>query len=162
MKKFDLACLNNDASYKKFGVVKNMHGIIIELGQNYAATVFFNPRNASEFTLLNVNKNDISLDKEILPENVKIELENNIEKIKSKENCIFSPPKFKVYDKVELLVEDEKYTKFGLHKGAIGFVIDDDIINNCVEVDFSGLDENSEHFGETFSISIDDLRIIAR
>ena len=32
--------------------------------------------------------------------------------------------------------------------------------DNCVEVDFPYLDENNKHFGETFSINIDDLKII--
>ena len=50
------------------------------------------------------------------------------------------------YDKVELLVEDEKYSKYGVHKGDTGCVMEiwgrDD-----VEVDFSGIDEKGNFMG---------------
>ena len=38
--------------------------------------------------------------------------------------------------------------------------MDNNMADNCVEVDFPYLDENNKHFGETFSINIDDLKII--
>ena len=69
-------------------------------------------------------------------------------------------PKFKLFDKVELVVEKEKYSKLGLHKGEIGFIVDEIVINNSIEIDFPNLNENSEFYGDTFSIDIDDLKII--
>ena len=87
-------------------------------------------------------------------------LEKNIEKLKTKENYTLTSPKFKLYDKVELIVEKEQYTKFELHKGEIGFVVDEIVINNSIEIDFPNLNENSEFYGDTFSIDIDDLKII--
>ncbi len=83
MKKFDLVCLNNNTLYKNYGIEKNMHGIIIEISQNYVSVMFFNPHNLGEATLIDINKNDISIDKENLPDYIKVELENNIERIKS-------------------------------------------------------------------------------
>lgn len=160
MKKFDLVCLNNNTLYKNYGIEKNMHGIIIEISQNYVSVMFFNPHNLGEATLIDINKNDISIDKENLPDYIKVELENNIERIKSYSNKIFAEPKFKEFDKVMLTNEDKKYLKFGLHKGDIGFIMDNNMADNCVEVDFPYLDENNKHFGETFSINIDDLKII--
>ena len=160
MKKYNLISLKNDSPYKKYGVEKNAHGMIIDVLQNHVQVLFFNPRNNDEFTLIRVNKSDINLDKEELPENIKSILEKNIEKIKTKENYTFTSPKFKLFDKVELIVEKEKYTKFGLHKGEVGFVIDDIIINNSIEIDFSNLNENNKYYGETFSININDLKNI--
>lgn len=160
MKKYDLISLKNESPYKKYGIEKNLHGIIIDILQNHIQVLFFNPRNNDEITLLYVNKSDIYLDKEMLPENIKIELEKNIDKLKTKENSIFTTPKFKLYDKVELIVEKEQYTKFELHKGEIGFVVDEIVINNSIEIDFPNLNENSEFYGDTFSIDIDDLKII--
>ena len=160
MKKYDLISLKNESPYKKYGIEKNLHGIIIDILQNHIQVLFFNPRNNDEITLLYVNKSDIYLDKEMLPENIKIELEKNIDKLKTKENSIFTTPKFKLFDKVELIVDKEKYSKFGLHNGDIGFVIDDVIISGNIEIDFPDLDENNEFYGETFSINIDDLKIV--
>ena len=160
MKRYDLICLKNDSPYKKYGVERNIHGMIIDVLQNHVQVLFFNPRNNDEFTLINVNKSDIALDKEVVSENIKSLLGENIEKLKSRENYIFTSPKFKLFDKVELIVEKEKYSKFGLHKGYIGFVIDDIVINNSVEVDFTDLGKNRLYDGETFSISIDDLKIV--
>lgn len=160
MKKYDLISLKNESPYKKYGIEKNLHGIIIDILQNHIQVLFFNPRNNDEITLLYVNKSDIYLDKEMLPENIKIELEKNIDKLKTKENSIFTTPKFKLFDKVELIVDKEKYSKFGLHNGEIGFVIDDVVISGNIEIDFPYLDENNEFYGETFSINIDDLKIV--
>ncbi len=160
MKKYDLISLKNESPYKKYGIEKNLHGIIIDILQNHIQVLFFNPRNNDEITLLYVNKSDIYLDKEMLPENIKIELEKNIDKLKTKENSIFTTPKFKLFDKVELIVDKEKYSKFGLHNGEIGFVIDDVVISGNIEIDFPDLDENNEFYGETFSINIDDLKIV--
>lgn len=157
MKKYDLIRLINNMPYKKYGIEKNTHGIIIDNLQNYVKALFNNPRNDDEFTLICVNKSDVDLDKEIIPENIKNVLDKNIEKLKTKENYIFTTPKFQLFDKVELIVEKEKYSKLGLHKGELGFVIDDVVISNNIEIDFPDLDEN---YGETFSIDIDDLKIV--
>ena len=160
MKKYDLISLKNDTPYKKYGVEKNMHGLIIDVLQNHAQILFFNPRNNDEFTLIYVNKSDIALDKEVLPENIKSMLDMNIKKLKSKENFVFTTPKFKLFDKVELVVEKDKYAKLGLRKGEIGFIIDDIIIDNRIEIDFTNLDENNKYYGEAFSININDLKLV--
>ena len=160
MKKYDLINLKNDIPYKKYGLEKNTHGIIIDVLQNHVQVLFFNPLNNNEFTLIYINKSDIDLDKEVISENIKSMLEKNIEKLKLKENYTFTSPKFKLFDKVELIVEKDKYVKFGLHKGEIGFIIDNIVISNSIEIDFPNLDENNEHFGEAFSIKIEDLRVI--
>ena len=59
-----------------------------------------------------------------------------------------------------MIEKKKKYSKFGLHNGEIGFVIDDVVISGNIEIDFPDLDENNEFYGETFSINIDDLKIV--
>lgn len=63
------------------------------------------------------------------------------------------------YDKVELLVEDEKYFKYGVHKGDTGCVMEiwgrDD-----VEVDFSGIDEKGNFYGDCITVAIKDLKVV--
>ncbi len=160
MKKYDLVNLKNYLPYKKYGLDINMHGIIIEILSAHVKVLFFNPNNLDEATLLDIDKNDIGIDKEMLPENIKNELEKNIKKIELKENFVFSATEFKLYDKVKLSFQDKKYTKLGLKNGDIGFVVDNTIIDNTIEVDFPDLDENSPFYGETFSININDLKKI--
>lgn len=160
MKKFDLISLKNDLPYKKYGVEKNAHGMIIDVLQNHVQVLFFNPRNNDEFTLIYVNKSDINLDKEEVSENIKSILEKNIEKLKTKENYTFTSPKFKLFDKVELIVEDEKYSKLGLHKGAIGYVAIDYAVSNSILVDFSKTNDSEEIFDSCISVNLNDLKVI--
>ena len=53
--------------------------------------------------------------------------------------CLFKPKLIKEYDMVELTVEKERYSECGIHKGAIGCVMDDKAVRDDIEVDFLGL-----------------------
>lgn len=75
-------------------------------------------------------------------------------------HATFDDVKIKPYSRVELIVEDEKYTKIGIHKGDIGIVVDTFAIQNNIEVDFSGIDDNGEFYGDSLGINIDDLKVI--
>ena len=160
MRKFDLILLTNGTPYNIFGIESNMHGIIIEIYTNSVSVLFFNPQNIGECSLIKVNKNDFIITEETLPNEIKLELQNNMEKMKSKTNYVFKSAKINLFDKVELVTENKKYTKYGLHKGEIGIVVDNTLADNCVEVDFIYLNENSEFYGDTFSIDINDLKVI--
>ena len=70
------------------------------------------------------------------------------------------PVSINEYDIVELLVEEDRYTKFGVHKGARGCVMDNKAVQNYIEVDFSGIDENGKFYGDCISVKIDDLKVI--
>lgn len=70
------------------------------------------------------------------------------------------PIKIKEYDMVELLVEEDSYAKFGIHKGDRGCVMDNSAVQNYIEVDFSGIDKNGEFYGDCISVKIDDLKVI--
>lgn len=61
---------------------------------------------------------------------------------------------------VELLVENAKYAKYGIHKGDKGCVMDDNAVQNYVEVDFSGIDKNGNFYGDCISVNVDDLKVI--
>lgn len=64
------------------------------------------------------------------------------------------------YDMVELLVEEERCSKFGVHKGYRECVMDNKAVQNYIEVDFSGIDENGKFYGDCISVKIDDLKVI--
>ena len=67
---------------------------------------------------------------------------------------------FKECDLVELTVEDEKYTKEGIHKGDTGVIAIDYAVNGAILVDFSGIDENGEYYGDCISVKLEDLKLV--
>ena len=69
---------------------------------------------------------------------------------------LFLKRKYKEYDFVELLVEDEIYSKYGIHKGDKGCIMEIYSFGISAEVDFSGIDENGEYYGDCISVKIED------
>ena len=57
-------------------------------------------------------------------------------------------------------LQKEGYSKHGIHKGDIGCVMDSNAVQGYVEVDFNGIDENNNHYGDCISVKISDLKVI--
>ena len=66
----------------------------------------------------------------------------------------------KEMDCVELIVEKEKYSKHGVHKGMQGWICDDRNIDFCWLVNFPQCDEKENI--ATIAIKEEDLKIISR
>ena len=161
MKKFDLIKLINEKPYLKNNLEKDMHGIFVEERGDFLAVLFFNPKNVGDYAVIDIKRNDVVVEKEALPNEVKLELDSKLQKIMPNAKNSFEPMFIHAYDIVELVVEDEKYSRFGIHKGDRGCVMDDDSVQNYVEVDFSGIDDNGEYYGDCISVDIDDLRLVS-
>ena len=160
MKKLDLVKLKNDKPYKTYNLVKGMHGIVVELNFDNADVLFFNPQNVGDYAIVNVKIMDLDLDKEKLPTEFEKELFSKLETLKLKAKNVIEPIAINEYDMVELLVEEERYTKFGIHKGDRGCVMDNNAVQNYIEVDFSGIDKDGNYYGDCISVKIDDLKVI--
>ena len=160
MKKLDLVKLKNDKPYKTYNLVKGMHGIVVELNFDNADVLFFNPQNVGDYAIVNVKIMDLDLDKEKLPTEFEKELLSKLETLKLKAKNVIEPIAKNEYDMVELLVEEERYTKFGIHKGDRGCVMDNNAVQNYIEVDFSGIDKDGNYYGDCISVKIDDLKVI--
>lgn len=160
MKKLDLVRLKNDKPYKSYNLIKEMHGIVVDVNFDNADVVFFNPHNVGDYAIVNVQIADLDLDKEKLPTEFEKELLSKLDAIKSKAQNILNPIAINEYDMVELLVEDERYTKFGIHKGDRGCVMDNNAVQNYIEVDFSYIDKDGNYYGDCISVKIDDLKVI--
>ena len=160
MKKLDLVKLKNDKSYKNFGLVKDMHGIVVELQFDKADVLFFNPQNVGDYAIVNVKLLDFELEKEKLPAEFEKELLSKLDDIIAKAKNEIQPIKIKEYNMVELIVEEDKYAKFGIHKGDRGCVMDNNAVQNYIEVDFSGIDKDGNFYGDCISVKINDLKII--
>ena len=160
MKKLDLVKLKNYKPYKGYNLTRDMHGIVVKYNCNNADVLFFNPQNIGDYAIFNVKLADLELEKKKLPAELEKELLSKLNDIISKAKNIIEPIKVKEYEMVELTKEDEKYAKFGIHKGDRGCVMDNNAVQSYIEVDFSGIDKNGEFYGDCISVKIDDLKII--
>ena len=160
MKKLDLVKLKNDRPYKSRNLIKDMHGIVVDVNFDNADVLFFNPQNVGDYAIVNVKTMDLDLDKEKLPAEFEKELLSKLETLKLKAKNDIEPIAIHEYDMVELTVEEEKYTKFGIHKGDRGCVMDNNAVQNYIEVDFSGIDREGNYYGDCISVKISDLKVI--
>lgn len=160
MKKLDLVKLKNDKPYKSQNLIKDMHGIVVDVNYEKANVLFFNPHNVGDYAILSVKTMDLDLDKEKLPTEFKNELLSKLDSLKLKAKNGLEAIAINEYDIVELLVEEERYTKFGIHKGDRGCVMDNNAVQNYIEVDFSGIDKDGNYYGECISVKIEDLKVI--
>lgn len=160
MKKLDLVKLKNSEPYKSHNVIDDMHGIVVDVIHENAEVLFFNPHNVGDYTIVNVKTTDLDLDKEKLPIEIEKELLSKLDTVKSKAKNILEPIAINEYDMVELLVEEERYAKFGIHKGDTGCVMDNNAVQNYIEVDFSGIDKDGNYYGDCISVRIDHLKVI--
>lgn len=160
MKKLDLVKLKNDKPYKNFGLVKDMRGIVSGTNFDDVDVLFFNPQNIGDFAIVNVKFVDLELEKEKLPAELEKELLSKLDDIIAKAKNEIQPIKIKEYDMVELIVEEDRYAQFGIHKGDRGCVMDNNAVQNYIEVDFSGIDENGKFYGDCISVKLDDLKVI--
>ena len=162
MKKLELVKLINEKPYVQNNLQKDMHGIVVGESFNKISVLFFNPQNIGNFAVVNVDAKDVSLGKEKLPAEMQKEILANLDSILSKTKDYLEPVQIKEYDMVELVVEDSKYSKFGIHKGDRGCVMDAKAVQNYIEVDFSGINSEGEIYGDCISVKIEDLKVIKR
>lgn len=64
----------------------------------------------------------------------------------------------KYLDKVKVIVEKEKYAKYGVHKGMHGWICDERTINGTWLVNFPQCGENPDI--ETIAVKEEDLQVI--
>ena len=71
MKKLDLVKLINDKQYLKHNLQKDMRGIVVGCEKNgKVLTLFFNPHNIGEYVVVEINSQDIIVEKEKLPKDM--------------------------------------------------------------------------------------------
>lgn len=160
MKKFDLVRLINEKNYLKNGLKKDVRGIVVCVNLSFVDVLFFNPENIGDYAIVKVDKSDIAEEKEKLPLYARQDLKSVLEKTGSKPKNVLTPLIIKEYDVVELVVEKEEYAKSGIHKEARGCVMDAKAVQDYVEVDFSGVDENGEYYGDCIAVKIQDLKVV--
>lgn len=160
MKIYDFVQLINSLEYlEEKGIFKESKGTIIKLENNIASVLFFNEKNMGDYAVANVNTKFLKTIGEF-PTGDLTNLNNFIKNLDQEKHDKLKYPNIKEYDLVELLIEDEKYSKFGVHKGDKGCVISNYAIQNQVEVDFSWVDKNGNFYGDCIVVDVDDLKVL--
>lgn len=160
MKIYDFVELINSLEYlEEKGIFKESKGTIIKLENNIASVLFFNEKNMGDYAVANVNTKFLKTIGEF-PTGELTNLNNFIKNLDQEKHDKLKYPNIKEYDLVELLIEDEKYSKFGVHKGNKGCVISNYAIQNQVEVDFSWVDKNGNFYRDCIVVDVDDLKVL--
>ena len=104
-----------------------------------------------------MSETDLIITDMVLPSNLCAELEehieNNADKISNKTN--FKAIPFNECDEVELIVEKEKYIKFGIRKGDKGIIASNKATKNKILVDFG---KETEDFDGFVSVNLEDIK----
>lgn len=159
MKIYDNVILNTElAELREKGILKGCPGVIFDIKADICFVYFINRKNIGDYACVYVNKKYLDkLGHE--PENriASWEQLKKSDKIK-KDKC--KPQKFLEYDRVELVVEEEKYAKFGVHKGMQGVVME----NYCIGSEYLVVFDDDDTGEEIADISVheDDLILIRR
>ena len=163
MKNKIVKLINLKEDYKQHNLHLDAIGLVVNQKSNIVTVMFFNFKNSGEYATVDVDVKDITLLDFELPDNIKQKLDEYINTHDIYEKNQFKSISFEECDIVELLVEDKKYTKYGIHQGETGIIADDgSMVNNKVLVDFTGIDENKQFYGEIILVNVDDLKLVKR
>lgn len=163
MKKYDIVKLKDN--YENFNNLEvNNIGIVLKSNNNNKSTILFlNPKITGDYLVLDVDNSFLEQQKENLPpqiiETIDGLISNNKISLKKQQ---FKNMKFEEYDIVRLTVEKEKYAKHGIHKGETGIVAENYMIKNDILVDFSGIDEKGNYYGDCVTVNVDDLELVKK
>ncbi len=160
MKQFDFVKLTTiNKNLEKFNLYPNTMGIVINTVDNFATVMFFNEHNQGDYACIKVDIKHLETSPEKPSSEIVDYFKNNILNFDLKEKG-FDKKIFNMFDNVELMVENDKYAKYGIHKGFKGVIMEDFAVKNYVLVDFGQLDENGHYFGDCISVNLKDLKIL--
>lgn len=137
MKKYkfiEIIKINDDLKMRNISL--GTTGILIDLNYINARVLLCNDNNWGEYCIIEVTKDFIKETGDV-PGKLGSEIEEFLKNTNISDKIEFSTPKFREYDVVELIVEEEKYSKHGIHKGMKGVVMEKYAIKNKWLVIFS-------------------------
>lgn len=157
MKKYKfIEIIELDSGLKLRNITLGTTGLLIDTNCLSAKVLLLNDNNWGEYCIVEVPKNFIKETGDV-PISLGGEIEEFLKNTDTSDKINFSTPKFKEYDVVELVVEKERYSKHGIHKGMRGVVMEKYAINNKWLVIFS------DNFGKDIAdICVDQDDIVKR
>ena len=160
MKELDFVeLINLNKTYEEYNLYLNSKGFVIKSDEKVSKILFFNEYNEGDYAFVEILNEDLKLTKEQPPIQLKELIEKNLQNFMPKEKG-FKSRTFKAFQQVELLVDNEKYAKFDVHKGDIGTIMEDVAVQDYILVDFGRLDENNNYHGDCISVKLSDIKIL--
>lgn len=148
---------NLKEEYEQLGLSKDSLGLLLNEKNSQCLIIFFNNVNQGDYLVHVMSETDLIITDMVLPSNLCAELEehieNNADKISNKTN--FKAIPFNECDEVELIVEKEKYIKFGIRKGDKGIIASNKATKNKILVDFG---KETEDFDGFVSVNLEDIK----
>ena len=140
------------------GIHNGETGVILDIRADKCYVLFLNSQNYGDYAYVKVKSRyldycDFHYGKSI----------EDFEKFKQTRDLTkdsFKPQKFIEFDLVELIVEKEKYAKYGVHKGMQGVIMETKCIDSCYYVIFT--DESTAEDIADISVHEDDLVLVKR
>ncbi len=129
----------NDEYYLSKGIEKGAQGVIAGDNQDELSVIFFNEHNVGDYAVCNVSSMDVEETGYTLPLEFLSELDDVFGTLKKQ--SAFTTSEFNEYDDIEVVVEKEEYSEYGVHKGMRGVIMESYAINNQWYVIFT--DENT-------------------
>ena len=159
MKKTDLIKINNEKLTAGLGLQRDTHGIVLKVFAHTADVLFFHPKVVGEYIIRELEQSDLILESERLPEAIENEIFSNLEMVYANAKAFWDPLPFSMGDRVQLIVERDCYAMCGIHKDAVGCVVDDSVVSGKVEVDFYEPQEAAA-YDSAVAVKTSDLRIV--
>ncbi len=139
MKIWDNVILIKEIEYlSKNGIHKGIDGTIVSIEEEMCTVWFSNPKNYGEYAFAKVDVQFLQLGTAIpYTEKMLAEMETFIKSVDMEKHVSLTECDVEELDVVELIVEDSKYARHGVHKGDRGAVISTYAIDNRWEIIFS-------------------------
>ena len=122
----------------KKGIHKGIDGTVVSVDGEMCTVWFSNPKNYGEYAFAKVDSKFLQLSTPIpYTEQMLAEMKSFIQNVDMKKHEKLSECDVEELDVVELIVEDDKYARHGVHKGDRGSVNSTYAIDNHWEIIFS-------------------------
>lgn len=145
-------------SFKEYNIEKDMYGILIERNNEYCSVIIPNDKIWGDYAVVQMTKQDLSFQTDKISDDIKESLKKFVSGKNNLNKSRLQMPQYKEFDLVRL--KTEKYKALGLYKNETGVVVNENIVSNKILVDFSGVDENGNCYGDCISVSINDIEKI--
>ncbi len=147
--------------YKTHNLYKGVRGFVVEDTGKLTTVCFLNDKIFGDYAIVDVFSEDLQYENVDISSTYFKEFENTILNKKNKKHYL-DTLKFKEYDQVRLVRDDEEYAKYDIHCGDLGVVMMDYAIGNQIMVDFSRIDKNGGFHGDCVSVKKEDLEIVKK
>ncbi len=123
--------------YLQYNLQVGDFGAILEFDDDTSKVLFVNRNNLGDYAIVDCHQDDLTPTNDIIPTSSYLEIVEKLFPIIDKHKR-FSISEFKEYD--EIIVINDNYIEYGVHKGMIGTIMESYAIKNKWYVIFS--DEN--------------------